>query len=69
MATKPKGGGSKALVAGPLRTELFFTASLRDAVKYRIVCFILLKKNEFSLLAKQIIRFFFRKFKISVSNI
>ena len=28
MATKPGGGGLKALVAGPLRKELFFAASL-----------------------------------------
>ena len=29
MATKPRGeGGLKALVAGPLREELFFAASL-----------------------------------------
>ena len=27
MATKPRGGGLKALVAGPLRKELFFAAS------------------------------------------
>ena len=34
MATKPRGGGSlKALVAGPLRKELFFAASLRGAMK------------------------------------
>ena len=29
MATKP-GGGLKALVAGPLRKELYFAASLRN---------------------------------------
>ena len=28
MANKPRGGGLKALVAGPLRKELFFAASL-----------------------------------------
>ena len=28
MATKPRGGGLKALVTGPLRKELFFAASL-----------------------------------------
>ena len=32
MATKPGGGGLKALVAGPLRKELFFAASLTDIV-------------------------------------
>ena len=27
MATKPRGGGLKALVAGPLKKEFFFAAS------------------------------------------
>ena len=32
MATKPRGGGLKALVAGPLRNELFFAASLGNLI-------------------------------------
>ena len=30
MATKPRGEGVKALVAGPLRKEIFFAASLME---------------------------------------
>ena len=31
MANKPRGWGLKAIVAGPLRRELFFAASLTKA--------------------------------------
>ena len=30
LAAKPRGGGLKALMAGPLRKEFFFAASLID---------------------------------------
>ena len=33
MAIKPEGGGGKALMARPLREELFFAASLREGTK------------------------------------
>ena len=37
MATKPRGGGGlKALVAGPLRKELFFVASLTGYVHVEV---------------------------------
>ena len=38
MAIKPEGGGGKALMALPLREELFFAASLR-------VVFVIFKEN------------------------
>ena len=39
MATRPMGGGEglKALVAGPLRKELFFAASLTKAIVYQVI--------------------------------
>ena len=34
MATKPRGGGLKSLVAGPLRKEHFFCGFPRQILKY-----------------------------------
>ena len=48
MTTKPRGGGVKALVVGPLKKELFFAASL---MKYKI-----LKINKLNFVLKLIFR-------------